>query len=230
MRNASLRHRPLLLLLLLATACGAASPSPGGNSGGGEPPPRSRLPPAPPGACVGPPPVPDAVCVQDCGPPVAREGDPPPGYSWLTPEEADNRANFGCPICLAATTRIATPAGERLVSELVPGAPVYTMDAEGRRVEGVVLHVASTPVPRSHRVVRVALDDGRSVVASPGHPLRGGTPLGEAAIGSEIDGARVIGVELSPYDGERTWDLVPSGPTGVYWADGVPLATTLRAR
>jgi len=25
----------------------------------------------------------------------------------------------------------------------------------------------------------------------------------------------------------RTWDLLPAGATGVYWADGVPLESTL---
>jgi hypothetical protein len=30
------------------------------------------------------------------------------------------------------------------------------------------------------------------------------------------------------YDGARTFDLVVSGPTGIYLVDGIPMGSTLR--
>jgi hypothetical protein len=30
-----------------------------------------------------------------------------------------------------------------------------------------------------------------------------------------------------PYDGTRTYDLLPAGATGTYWANGVLLSSTL---
>jgi len=38
--------------------------------------------------CDGPPPGDGYECVQDCGPPVVQDGDPPLGYHWLTTEQA----------------------------------------------------------------------------------------------------------------------------------------------
>jgi hypothetical protein len=32
---------------------------------------------------------------------------------------------------------------------------------------------------------------------------------------------------LVPYAGGRTWDLLPAGATGSYWANGILLASTL---
>jgi hypothetical protein len=32
---------------------------------------------------------------------------------------------------------------------------------------------------------------------------------------------------LVPYAGERTYDLVPAGATGRYWANGILLSSTL---
>jgi hypothetical protein len=37
----------------------------------------------------------------------------------------------------------------------------------------------------------------------------------------------VISAERVSYDAGATYDLLPAGDTGIYWADDVPLASTL---
>ena len=132
-----------------------------------------------------------------------------------------------CPICLARGTAIATPRGEVAVETLRPGDPVWTLDALGRRVAGVVVQIGSTPVPPGHRVVRLVLVDGRAVVVSPGHPLPDGRPVADLLPGDEYDGSVVASAEHLAYDGDRTYDLLPSGPKGIYWANGIELGSTL---
>jgi hypothetical protein len=44
--------------------------------------------------------------------------------------------------------------------------------------------------------------------------------------GDPYDGSVVASVVLVPYAG-TTWDLLPSGPTGTYFANGVLLGNTL---
>jgi Hint domain len=131
----------------------------------------------------------------------------------------------GCPICLAATSRIATPDGEIPVAELRPGMLVWTIDA-GRRVAAPISVVGHTHAPFGHRVIRVVLADGRAVVASPGHPTADGRRVGDLNPGDLLDGSRVITTESIPYVGD-TWDLLPLSSTGAYWADGVLLGSTL---
>jgi hypothetical protein len=135
-----------------------------------------------------------------------------------------------CPICLAKGTRIATPDGERRVDDLRPGMTVWTTDGAGQRVAGRVLIIASTPVPATHEVVHLVLSDARSVDVSPGHRLPDGRPLGELRPGDLVDGATVTSAELKAYGGGATFDVLPSGATGTYWANGVLLASTLSAR
>ncbi len=132
-----------------------------------------------------------------------------------------------CPICLARGTRIATPGGEVAVEALRPGDPVWTLDRLGRRVGAAVVQVGSTPVPADHQVVRLVLADGRTVLASPGHPLRDGRPVAALRDGDPYDGSVVASVDRIRYDGGRTFDLLPSGGTGVYWANGIELGSTL---
>ena len=132
-----------------------------------------------------------------------------------------------CPICLARGTRIATPDGPVAVERLRPGMSVWTLDAAGRRIAAIVLEVGSARVPVTHQVVRLILDDGRGVTASPGHPLPDGRHLGDLRPGDLVDGARVMSADLLGYGQPSTFDLLPSGPTGIYWADGIPLASTL---
>ena len=132
-----------------------------------------------------------------------------------------------CPICLAAGTRIETPDGFAPVEAIRIGDIVWTLDADGRGVRGLVVAVGSTAAPPSHQVVRLVLADGRTVTASPGHPLANGRLLGEIALGDSVDGSAVVSAEPIAYGAARTYDIAVSGPTGVYFVDGIPLGTTL---
>jgi len=128
-----------------------------------------------------------------------------------------------CPICLARGTLIDTPAGAIPVEQLRLGDPVWTLDAAGTRIAGVVIALGSTVAPADHTVIQLTLADGRSVTASPGHPLADGRTLGSLSIGDMVDGSPVASLQMLPYSGGVTFDLVASGPTGVYLPSGIPL-------
>lgn len=147
------------------------------------------------------------------------------GAVTIQGQEAGLRLN--CPICLAGNVRIATPDGEIPIAEIDVGMPVWTLDPSGRRVRAVVLQTGHMQAPLGHVVVRLELSDGRTVVASPGHPLLGGGTIGGLALGDRYDGAVVTGATLVPFAG-TTRDLLPSGPSGIYFANGVPLRSTLQ--
>jgi len=133
-----------------------------------------------------------------------------------------------CPICLAASTMIAAPGGPIPVTAIRVGTVVWSQDAAGRRVAEPVMEVGSTEAPEGHRMVHLALADGRELYASPGHRTTDGRLLGTLKTGEALDGSTVALWELVPYAGSRTYDLLPAGPTGFYWADGILLASTLR--
>jgi len=132
-----------------------------------------------------------------------------------------------CPVCLAQWTRIATPSGALPVTEIRPGTMVWTVGADGAPMPAPVLAIGHTPVPAGHLVVHLVLADGRTVDASPGHPLPDGRPVGDLQAGQRVDGSVVVEAALRPYGGAATWDLLPAGPTHQYWADGVLLGSTL---
>lgn len=132
-----------------------------------------------------------------------------------------------CPICLAASTLIETPSGVVRVVDVQPGMLVWTMSASGTRVAAPVVEVGSTPVPAGHLMVHLKLADGRELLASPGHRTADGRPLGALSVGDRLDGSTVTQWELVPYAGDRTYDLLPAGPTGTYWANGILLSSTL---
>jgi hypothetical protein len=43
-----------------------------------------------------------------------------------------------------------------------------------------------------------------------------------------MDGGRVVSAERVAYTGGATFDVLPAGTTGAYWANGVLLGSTLR--
>jgi hypothetical protein len=132
-----------------------------------------------------------------------------------------------CPICLAASTMIATPNGAVLVTEVRVGTVVWTQAADGSRVAARVVEVGSMPVPAGHLMVHLLLADGRELLVSPGHRTADGRPVGTLKQGDQLDGSTISRWELVPYAGERTYDLLPAGATGHYWANGILLSSTL---
>ncbi|HEY0829594.1 MAG TPA: hypothetical protein VGE99_00540 [Candidatus Dormibacteraeota bacterium] len=132
-----------------------------------------------------------------------------------------------CPICLAASTMIATPRGPVRVTDVLVGQVVWTQTADGRRVAEPVIEVGSMPVPAGHLMVHLVLADGRELVVSPGHRTADGRRAGTLRQGDPLDGSTITGWDLVPYAGERTYDLLPAGATGRYWANGILLSSTL---
>lgn len=132
-----------------------------------------------------------------------------------------------CPICLSRGSLIDTPHGSVPVEKLGKGMTVWTVDNVGKRMIAQVVETVATPVPSSFQVLRVRLNDGRTVIASAGHPAAEGKPLGDYRTGDTLDGALVVAVEYLVYDCGATYDLLPSGGSGLYWANGVLLKSTL---
>lgn len=186
----------------------------------------------------------DFECVQGCGPPVARENDPPPPYfcqlkGYMRP----------CPICLAKHTLIDTPQGAIPVEDLEKGMPVWTISASGKRVSGIVVKTSKTPVPPNHNMVELVLSDRRTLLVSPGHPTIDGRIVGDLVAGDVYDSARVVSANRVPYHDGFTYDILPaliypeqsrgsrvegvkpngiSGDTGFYFANGILMGSTLR--
>lgn len=144
----------------------------------------------------------------------------------ITVQEREPSFNT-CPICLARGTIIDTPTGPIPVEQLHKGMVVWTLDGSGKRVVAEVVETVATPVPPSFEVIRIRLNDGRIVTASPGHPTADGRALGNYQVGDTLDGGLVVAVEHVAYDSNATYDLLPSGTTHLYWANGVLLRSTL---
>ncbi len=127
-------------------------------------------------------------------------------------------------------TLIDTPDGPVPVEQVREGTTVWTLDGSGKRIAAPVVAVASAPVPDGSTVMKLTLSDGRSVTASPGHPTADRRALGGLRPGDVLDGATVLSAESIAYDGGATFDILPSGAAGVYWADGVLLGSTIAKR
>ncbi|MDR3782030.1 MAG: hypothetical protein P4K92_01785 [Candidatus Nitrosotalea sp.] len=136
--------------------------------------------------------------------------------------------NRPCPICLSENTVINTPAGPVNVKELHTGMAVFTQDNSGHKQTGVILKTGRTMAPQGHIMVHVILDDKRELYVSPNHPTADGRLFGGLLVGDTLDGSKITSVEHVPYNGAYTYDLLPSGSTGFYWADGILVASTLK--
>jgi len=137
------------------------------------------------------------------------------------------RATAGCPICLSGDTVIDTPVGQVNVKTVEVGTLVWTLDRSGNRVVGTTLEVRRALVPPLDMIVHVVLWDGRQLYASIGHPTTDGRTIGQLKTGDSLDHSIVKTAELVLYGQAYTYDLLPSGGTGFYWANGILLGSTI---
>ncbi|MSQ47779.1 MAG: hypothetical protein EXR78_05215 [Deltaproteobacteria bacterium] len=132
-----------------------------------------------------------------------------------------------CPVCLAPQTQIATPTGPVAVADLRVGDAVWTADMLGTRLAATIEKTVRVPAPSTHRMIHVVLEDGRALWSSPGHPTVNEQRIADLRVGDFLSGGRITRLEEEPYKGSATHDILPSGRTGYYWANGILIGSTL---
>ncbi|MCW6160028.1 MAG: Hint domain-containing protein [Candidatus Micrarchaeales archaeon] len=133
-----------------------------------------------------------------------------------------------CPVCLSGNTTISTPEGQVNVKDLRAGMSVWTIGSNGDRIAATIIETSKVRVPSDHIVMHIVLVDGRQIYASPGHPTADGRMIGELTAGSQLDGSTVILAQPVQYNENYTYDILPSGSTGFYWANGILIGSTLK--
>ncbi|MDP2741093.1 MAG: hypothetical protein Q8O66_00155, partial [bacterium] len=166
----------------------------------------------------------DFECVEGCGPPVVRYPDETP-LKYFCQLKGYIRS---CPICLAKNTLIDASQGPAPVQDIKKGDLVWTLNESGGRVIGVVVKTSKTLVPLNHKMVKLILEDGRTLFVSPGHPTTDGRSVKSFRPGDLYSNSKVLSSDLVFYSDEFTYDILPSGPTGFYFANDIPLASTLK--
>ena len=129
--------------------------------------------------------------------------------------------------CLSSSSRISTPIGTVSVTNLKVGDIVWTMDAAGKRAVRPLVKVLRVLAP-NHRVVNLVLADGRTLDVSALHPTADGRTVGDLQAGDAYDSSIVKSADLKPYEGTATYDILPAGDTGFYWANGILMGSTLK--
>ena len=134
-----------------------------------------------------------------------------------------------CPVCLARNTLIDTPVGQVAVQDLREGMIVWTLNSHGDRVPDTVMQTTRNLVSKGTQVIHLVLDDGRQLIVSSRHPLADRRTVGTLFVGDNVDGAKLVVLESVPLDGDATYDILPSGDTGLYWANGILVGSTLHS-
>jgi hypothetical protein len=140
----------------------------------------------------------------------------------------DYTADVVCPSmanCTSPDTPIATPLGNRSIASLAPGDLVYTLDDTGVRAVPI-LEARSKPA-FDHSVLRIRFANGAEWRVSANHPTADGRLLLDLEPGERVHDGTILSIEQIPFEFERTYDILPASPSGVYFADGVPLGSTL---
>lgn len=163
----------------------------------------------------------DQLCCDVPGPVVGT------GPTCTAPDPLTGSCPKGCTGCVCASpdTPIATPLGDRPISELRAGDLVYSVDHDAI-VAVPVLRTNRAPV-HDHHVVRVRLASGAVLEISPRHPTADGRAFGDLRSGGTLDRVGITSAELVPYAHPFTYDILPASDTHTYFAGGALIGTTM---
>jgi hypothetical protein len=114
-----------------------------------------------------------------------------------------------------------------MIKDLKVGMYVFTLDRKGNKVTAPLIKVAKVSVPHNYLISHILLSDNRELFASNAHPTADGRTIGRLLSNDSLDGARVTKRDLVPYGDSFTYDILPSGDTGFYWANGILLGNTI---
>jgi hypothetical protein len=131
-------------------------------------------------------------------------------------------------VCTAPGTPIATPSGERPISELKVSDLVYSVH-HGKLVAVPIIQVNRVAVTGLHHMVEVRLSTGRVLSISPSHPTADGRTFADLTSNDALDGVALELVRRVPYTEAYTYDILPDSDSGTYFAGGVLIGTTLAA-
>lgn len=154
------------------------------------------------------------------------------GERRLAASDDDRALGEPCPLgctlcqCAAPDTPVDTPDGPRAIETIAEGDLVFSVE-DGQHVVARVVRVNRTEVPPEHAMVRVTFDDGSAIELSPGHPTADGRTFEDLATGDVLGARPVAAVELVPYDGTYTVDILPATGSGTYFAAGALVGSTL---
>lgn len=127
--------------------------------------------------------------------------------------------------CASPDTPIATPNGSRAIAKLHVGDLVLSVD-HGRTLAVPIIRTNRTLVA-NHHVMRVELQNGAVLMISPMHPTADGRMFGDLREGDSLGSMTVRSATLVSYRGNATYDILPAGDTGTYFASGALIGSTL---
>ena len=129
--------------------------------------------------------------------------------------------------CLPGNSRISTPNGSVPIKNLKIGDFVWTSDRFGQRVQTVIVNKTKKIASKNHKVAHIVLKDRRELFVSLGHPTIDYRKIGSLVRGDDLDMSSVALIKVMPYKGKYTYDILPYGDTGGYWANNVLIGSTL---
>jgi hypothetical protein len=144
-----------------------------------------------------------------------------------TPPTAEGTCPLGCQSCVCASpdTPVATPDGERPISDLKVGDIVYSRHA-GQIAAVPIIEAVHVPAP-DHVIVRVTLENGRTIDMSPKHPTADGRTFADLRPGDSLQGQRIHSLSAEPFRFPETYDILPASDSGTYFAAGALVGSTL---
>lgn len=123
---------------------------------------------------------------------------------------------------------IATPTGQRAIADLKAGDLIYSMH-RGEIVSVPLLSTQRVTVTK-HKVVRLTFQGGARIEMSASHPTADGRSFGDLKAGQSLDGVLLTDTRVIAYQHEATHDILPDSDSGAYFAAGVLVGSTMKAR
>lgn len=129
--------------------------------------------------------------------------------------------------CLSEETLIHTTTGQTLISDLKIGDSVLVLD-NYRTWFRPILKISKIQTDPGYQMIRISLQDGRELTLSGTHPIASyERTVADLQVGEYFERSLIVLLEVVKYQGKYIYDILPDCQSGVYYANKIPLGSTL---
>lgn len=128
--------------------------------------------------------------------------------------------------CIVHNTLIKTQKGNVCIQDLKKNMKIWSKNRLGKLCLVKIREVKKYKITKPHVIITAQLSDGRFISATSNHPIMQNKTLSQYCLGEVLDGSIIVSYKYSLYT-NYFYDILPLGESGIYYANNIPIVSTL---
>lgn len=129
--------------------------------------------------------------------------------------------------CFTSNTEIETLTGKVKIKDIILGTEIWSLNSNGKRVISKVIKTSKSITNNTEMAV-LTLDNEQKLTGTSNHPIFNKSTLGLIKTGESFENIKITNTSTYTSNNEEVFDILPNTDTCVYFANGIPVLSSLK--